>query len=111
MSEVYYWIFWVLLFFANIVTVNRHKIVMPIESGPLYLESRPHLCSFERPPDKINSVICNSCLSEECWSKSGSSRDFKQQSQERLVSKDLSLVARYQPPCSDKDPIISVQVL
>lgn len=105
LSKVCYRILGASLVFAswvvqvNIVTINRDRIVKNTDFG-----------SFERSLGKINPMIRNSWVSEERWSKSGSCRDFKQQSQEGLVFKDLSLVLRYEPPCVGKDPIISVGI-
>lgn len=76
----------------------------------MFTENGHRLGSFERTPGKTHSLKCNSCISEEWWSKSGSCRDFKQPSQEGLAFRDLGLVSRYQPPCSTKVPVVSVGI-
>lgn len=91
---------------GNIVTINRHKIVMNTKSGPLYLQTTD---TTSVPLRDLLVTIRHSCISEDQWEdqKSGSCHDFKCQSQEGLGFKDVSPVLRYQTLCSGKDLITS----
>lgn len=89
---------------GNIVTINRHKMIMNTQSGPPYLQTTD---TTSVPLRDLLAMMCHACISEDWWSKSGSCCDFKWQSQEGLGFKDGSPVLRYQTPYSGKDPIVS----